>query len=230
VQFHDTDCPLQPFISTSYKPVQQHISLYKYALKPNSSKVCLCRAEKKHPVSFCAACNGSFEISAIRFWKETKKQHLHSVQRNLFKKNHWSFRQLKRVVSKQWGFIHPQLLPCSLLETVRWVSTEVPCKTARCKEPHKNWSIYDNAVTRNICWQKWWKDAKHCHLSGEKWNVQFGSYLKIIWITFRRLWNNQTQTWVLTSVCWRYESCGASEPVFVLGVLDVSIISSSCLR
>jgi len=43
----------------------------------------------KHPFSFCAVCNGGFEISAIRLWKETKKHHLQSAQRNLFKKSHW---------------------------------------------------------------------------------------------------------------------------------------------
>jgi hypothetical protein len=153
--------------------------------------------KKTHPVSFCAVCNGSFEISAIRLWKETKKQHLHSAQRNLFKKNHRSFRQFKRVVSKQWGFIQPQLLPHSLLENVLWVSNDAPCKVARCKKPHNNGCIYDKAVTRNICWQKWWKDAKCCHLIGKKRNGEFVFYLRIILITFQRLWNNQT------AVCWQ---------------------------
>lgn len=47
LQFHDTNYMLQLFISTSYKLVQQHISLYIYALKPNPSKLCVCRAENE---------------------------------------------------------------------------------------------------------------------------------------------------------------------------------------
>jgi hypothetical protein len=163
--------------------------------------------KKEHPVSFCAVCNGSFEITAIRLWKETKKQHLNSVQRNLVKKNHWSFRQLKWRFSKEWGFKQPQLLPYSLLESVMWVSADVTCKIARRTKPHKNGCIYDNAVTRNICWQKWWKDAKCCHLSGTKLNGEFVTYPRIILITFRRPWNNQTtvycQTWDSNVSCAR---------------------------
>jgi len=63
LQFHDTNLLLQLFISTSHKRVQQHISLYKHALKPNSSHVCLCRAEKRN-IRFPSA---QFVTAALKF-------------------------------------------------------------------------------------------------------------------------------------------------------------------
>jgi hypothetical protein len=179
-------------------------------------------------------CNGSFEISAIWIWKETKKQHLHSVQRNVFEKNRWSFRKLKRVVSQQWGFIQPQLLPYSLLENVLWVSTDVlwlstdvlwlstdvlwvstdvlwqstdvlwlstdvPCKTARCKKPHKNGCNTIRQWQRTFADRSGEKVQNVVTVVGNKRNGEFVFCLRIILITFQRLWNNQTtvccQTW-----------------------------------
>jgi hypothetical protein len=107
-----------------------------------------------------------------------------------------------------------------------WVSADVTCKIARRTKPHKNGYIYDEAVTRNICWQKWRKYAKCCHLCRTKGNGEFVSYSRIILITFRRPWNNQTTASCMT---WGCNVCFA-ELIKLVGCYRLSLCQFSTFR